>query len=298
MFVAGQKRAMTHMARLEGSPLRRVSDMKLPPTPTVRALVTEEVLEQTGQGTVRGRWIRTPQKESKLSGCVMLIHGGGYVVGSVDSHLELAGRLAIAGGFDVFSLDYRLAPEHPHPAGLDDARAAFRWLQDLGHPAEHIGLVGDSAGAGLSTALMLDRRDAAAALPGCAALICPWVDLTSSYPSIESNADTDYLTAEMADRWSRAYAGHHERNHPAISPLFAELHDLPPLLVHAGGAEILRDEIRAFRDRAEAAGVDVAFREWEHMPHDFHLLGMVEPRGNEALLEVAQFLRRRLDGST
>lgn len=298
MFVEGQKRAMTHLVRLDGAALRRVSDMKLPPTPAVRALVTEQVDQQTEHGRVRGRWIRAPRTGIQSSGCVMLIHGGGYVVGSVDSHLEVAGQLAIAGGFDVFSLDYRLAPEHPHPAALDDARAAFGWLQTQAFAAHEIALVGDSAGGGLSAALMLDRRDADAEQPAGAVLICPWVDLTSSFPSIQSNADTDYLTHEMADRWSRDYAGALDRAHPAISPLFADLHDLPSLLIHAGGAEILRDEIRAFADKATDAAVEVTFREWEHMPHDFHLLGMVEPRGREALLEVVQFLRRRLDASS
>lgn len=301
MLVAGQKRAMTHMARLEGRALRRVSDMKLPPSPAVRALVTEQIEAKTNHGPVRGRWIRAPRTETGTSDpaprCVMMLHGGGYVVGSVDSHLDLAGRLAIAGGFDVFSVDYRLAPEHPHPAALDDARAAFQWLRTQGYAAQGIALVGDSAGAGLSTALLLDLRDAGAAPPAGAALICPWVDLTSSFASIQSNADTDYLTFEMASRWSRDYAGQHDREHPAISPLFADLHGLPPLLVHAGGAEILRDEIRAFAKKAQDAGTEVALREWDHMPHDFHLLGLVEPRGSEALLEVARFLRARLDGS-
>ena len=295
LFVGGQKRAMTKLARLEGPALRRVSDLKLPPTPSVRALTTEELDERTEHGTVRGRWIRAPRTGNKSPGCVMLVHGGGYVVGSVDSHLELAGQLAIAGGFDVFSLDYRLAPEHPHPAALEDARAAFLWLIEQGTPSNDIALVGDSAGGGLCTALLLDLRDRDAEQPAGAALICPWVDLTSSYPSIQGNAATDYLTAEMADRWSRDYAGRLERTHPAISPLFADLKGLPPLLIHAGGAEILRDEIRAFADSATAAGVEVSFREWPHMPHDFHLLGLVEPRGKEALLEVAQFLRRHLD---
>ncbi len=290
MAVAVQRAVVALMARLRGAALRRISGGGLAPSPAVAELPFERV-----SSPVRGAWIR-PLGGGAEGGVVLFLHGGGYVVGSVDSHHDLAGRLVLAGGFDLFSLEYRLAPEHPHPTALEDALAAYRWLLELGHSAARLAIAGDSAGGGLTTALLVSIRDAGLPMPAAAALVCPWVDLSLSLPSIEANAGTDYLEAWVLKIWAADYAAGAALDGPTLSPLHADLAGLPPLLIQVGEAEILRDDGVELAAKAGKAGVDVTLEREPEMPHDWHMLARIDARGAKSIEDLAAFLRQHLDG--
>jgi monoterpene epsilon-lactone hydrolase len=283
-----QRAVVRHIATMSGLALRRISAQG----GSVSAPVAELIFIAV-DSPIPGAWIRPVAGDGR--GVVLFLHGGGYVIGSVESHRDFAGRMVIAGGFDVFSLEYRLAPEHPHPAALEDAIAAYRWLLAEGHDPTQICVAGDSAGGGLATALLIALRDAGDPLPAGAGLVCPWVDLTSSQPSIESNAHTDYLSHAVLDKWSREYAGAADRSLPLISPVEGDLSGLPPLLIQVGNAEILRDEGVLLSRRVRDAGGKTELVRFPEMPHDWHLMANVEPRGQRAIAELAVYLRRTLD---
>lgn len=286
VMVSGQRKALGLMSSLSGPALRRISAGGLPPSKEVAALGLDRIAEP-----VIGGWIRTG---GESRGVVLFLHGGGYVVGSIESHHDFAGRLALASGLDVFTLEYRLAPEHPHPAALDDAVAAWSWLLAQGHAPERIVVAGDSAGGGLSAALLLRLRDEGGPMPAAAGLVCPWVDLTCSSPSIDANVASDMLSRAPLEGWAKDYAGSADPASPLISPLHGNLSGLPPLLIQVGDAEILRDEGVELAERARRAGVDVKLVRWPEMPHDWHMMSNIEPRGVEAISELGDYLRERV----
>jgi monoterpene epsilon-lactone hydrolase len=287
VMISGQRALLGHMSTLSGAALRKVSAGGMAASKEVAALGFDRVSEP-----VRGAWIRP--NGGAGAGTLLFLHGGGYVVGSIESHHEFAGRLAMASGLDVFTLDYRLAPEHPHPAAVEDAAAAWHWLLEQGHAPEHMVVAGDSAGGGLTAALLLKLREQGAPLPAAAGLVCPWVDLTLSHPSIEGNLASDMLSRGPLEIWSRDYSGGADPASPLISPLNADLAGLPPMLVQVGDAEVLRDEGVAFASKAEKAGVDVQLSRWPEMPHDWHMMANMDPRGGEAITELGEYLGGRV----
>jgi epsilon-lactone hydrolase len=188
---------------------------------------------------------------------ILYLHGGAYTLGSLGSHRAFAARLAIACAREVVAVDYRLAPEHPYPAGLDDARTVYHHLLDLGTAAEDLVIMGDSAGGGLTAALLINLRDLGEVLPAGAVLFSPWLDLTLISETVRTKADEDpFLTRTSLARSARAYAGEDLRR-PGVSPLFADLAGLPPMLIFVGTAEILLDDSRIFAQRARTSGVAV-----------------------------------------
>jgi monoterpene epsilon-lactone hydrolase len=188
---------------------------------------------------------------------ILYLHGGAYTIGSLGSHRAFAARLAMACRREVVAVDYRLAPEHPYPAGLDDARTVYHHLLDLGTAAEDLVIMGDSAGGGLTAALLVNLRDLGEALPAGAVLFSPWLDLTLTSDTVRTKADEDpFLTSTSLARSARAYAGQDLRR-PEVSPVFADLVGLPPMLIFVGTAEILLDDSRTFAARARTAGVAV-----------------------------------------
>lgn len=221
---------------------------------------------------------------------VLYLHGGGYTVASTRTHRALAAHLAATSGATVFALDYRLAPEHPHPAALDDALAAYRELLDRGSAS--LTVAGDSAGGGLALALTLRLAQEGLPAPAALGLISPWVDL--SLDGVRDSDDDPLLTRDWLAWCARAYAGD-AVDSPAVSPLLADddaLGALPPTLVQASEHEILRDDVERLVARLEAAGAPVTYRLLDGVWHVVHLqAGMLEP-ATRAVAQVGDFLRR------
>jgi acetyl esterase/lipase len=194
----------------------------------------------------------------------------------------------------VLSIGYRLAPEDPHPAALDDAVRAYRWALAFGgaDPARTV-IAGDSAGGGLTVATLVALRDALAPLPAAGVCLSPWVDLTQSGATIKTNADVDPMVhVEDLDRWADAYSGPRSTSDPAVSPLFADLAGLPPLLVDVGTAEALLDDARRLAERARAAGVEVTLTVAEDMVHVWHFFAGAGPEADDAIARVGAFIAK------
>lgn len=245
-------------------------------------------------GDVAGEWLGPEGADETRA--LLHLHGGAYTGGGLGSHRTFASALAAQVGCPVLLLDYRLAPEDPHPAAVDDAVAALRWLGDRGLDPSRVAISGDSAGGGLALATLVALRDGndGRPLPAGAALLSPWVDLTLSGAShvTEDGRDPMCSTATLAQS-AAAYAGALPLDHPGVSPLFADLHGLPPLLVHVGEVEVLRDDTVALAERASAAGVDVELLVAPGMIHVWHLFAGAVPESTRDLATVATWLRAR-----
>ncbi len=239
-------------------------------------------------GGVKGEWVRAGATDATL----LYLHGGGYFACSPRTHRPITAAYARR-GFAVFVPDYRLAPEHPFPAAIEDADAAWRGLLDAGHQAGALAVSGDSAGGGLALALMLTLRDRGDALPCAAALFSPWTDLAGTGASVVDNASRDAMFwAPGLVKAGAFYLGAQPADTKLASPLYADLSGLPPLLVHVGEREILRDDSIRLADRARKAGVDVDLRVWNVVPHVWQLAQFV-PEARHSLDLAAAFLRDR-----
>ncbi len=226
---------------------------------------------------------------------ILYIHGGAYVVGGGGAYAGFASRFAEETGADVYLADYRLAPEHPSPAALDDVFSAYTSILDLGHRPGRVAIVGDSAGGGLATALALVLHEMTVPAPAALVLISPWLDLTLSGASISANERLDpMLRRGWLEASGRAYAGGLHRSDPRVSPLYAELRRLPPTLVQVGSDEILLDDSARFADRAAAAGVEVELQRFEGMWHDFQTAANMLAISREAITAIGAFIGRRL----
>lgn len=222
---------------------------------------------------------------------MLYLHGGAYCLGSPRSHRELIGRIAHAAGMKAVAPDYRLAPEHPFPAALDDAMSVYgAILESTGAPPT--ALAGDSAGGGLALALLVALRDRKLPAPRAAAVISPWTDLTLSGASMIQRASLDpYLSPDSLEKSAAAYAGDTSRRDPLISPLFANLAGLPPLLVEVGSLEILFDDAARFVDRARAAGCDARLVVGDQLFHVYHGFPTL-PEARDGTDRVGRFLAR------
>ncbi len=226
---------------------------------------------------------------------LLYLHGGGYAIGSVSTHRGLVTNLSRAGGLRCLSVDYRLAPEHPHPAAVDDATAAYRFLLEQGHAPERLAIAGDSAGGGLTAATLLALRDAGDPLPGAAVLISPWTDMEATGDSMHTNAEVDPMVErDGLERMAQAYLAGQDPRAPLASPLHARLDGLPPLLIQVGTAETLLDDSTRFAERAKSAGVEVTLEEWEDMIHVFQAFSPLLPEADRAIERIGGWLRERL----
>jgi monoterpene epsilon-lactone hydrolase len=253
-----------------------------------------EVIE-VDAGGVAGEWVRCGEVDSDRR--LLYLHGGAYVAGSRVSHRALGARISRAAGIAVLLVDYRLAPEHPHPAALDDALAAFDFLGDHGPNgggrARYRFVAGDSAGGGLALAMMLSLRESGKSLPDAAVAISPWTDLAMTGASFTSRAAVDpMITASFMHPCAALYLGDADAQHPLVSPLYAELDGLPPLLLHVGDEEVLLDDTTRLAERARAAGVDVSVEVFPEMFHVFHSFAGFLPEGREAIAKIGEFLQR------
>jgi epsilon-lactone hydrolase len=225
---------------------------------------------------------------------ILYLHGGGYVLGSARSHRSLAKRIAAEARARVVVPDYRLAPEHPFPAAVDDAVAAYRGLLAGGARPEQIAVAGDSAGAGLTLALLASLRDAGAPLPACAVLLSPFADLECSGETYASLAQADPIVSrEMGVGMGLTYVGGGDPRHPLASPVHAKLAGLPPLLIQVGSREVVLDDARTIARRATEAGVPAELEVWNGMIHAWHLYAPALESGRRAVEDLAAFVRER-----
>lgn len=222
---------------------------------------------------------------------VLYLHGGGYVIGSNIGYREFGSRVSRATGARVLVLNYRLAPEHPFPAAVDDAVGAYQWLLQQGTAANDITIAGDSAGGGLTLATLLSLRDAGTALPGCGVCFSPWTDLEGTGDSAKPGAVDDPLVngAALAGM-SSTYASGQLRN-PLASPLHGSLAGLPPLQIQVGTREVLLDDSTRLLTKAKAAGVKVDYFAGEGLVHVWPVLAPTAPESLEALTRMARFMR-------
>ena len=243
---------------------------------------------------VPGEWSIVPGSDAGR--VLMFLHGGGYCSGSILSHRRMVTEAGRAAGVRTLAVGYRLAPEHPFPAALDDALAAWRFLRDEGISAAHVGIGGDSAGGGLTVALINALRDDKESLPACAWLVSPWTDLTMSGSTLTTKDKTDpiihkaYLQ-ELADAY---LAGGVNAKDPRVSPLYADLRDFPPTLIQVGSAETLLDDAARFAAALGVADVPVTLEIWPHMIHAWHLWNAHLEPGRRALASAGAFIRRHL----
>ncbi|GKQ52287.1 alpha/beta hydrolase [Bradyrhizobium sp. Ce-3] len=226
---------------------------------------------------------------------ILYLHGGGFRIGSIASHRELAARVADASGCRVLTIAYRLAPEHRFPAALDDVLIAFQYLRDQGPRPAQIAFAGDSAGGNLVLAAMLAARDRGLPLPAAGALMSPWTDLAATGASYQSRAAADPIHQRaMILALARNYLGKDgDPRDPLASPLYADLAGLPPLLVQVGDRETVRDDSTELVAKAKAAGVDVELQVWDGMIHVFQMFPEI-PQAREAIAALADFLRNHL----
>jgi acetyl esterase/lipase len=243
-----------------------------------------------------GEWIEPAAPDhSARRRCILFCHGGAYIAMSSRTHRVMTSRLAAWSDATVFALDYRLAPEHPFPAALDDAVAAYRALLGVGFDAAGLAVAGDSAGGGLALALLLALRDAGEPLPAAAAVFSPWTDMAATGDSIVANDSRD---AMFYGNWVKVEARHYLQEtpatHPLASPLYADLAGLPPLFIQVSDSEVLLDDSHRFFEKARAAGVEATLQIWRDVPHDWQMFAPVLPEGRDALRRAAAFLAGKL----
>lgn len=250
--------------------------------------------EAISAGGVPAEWVFFPDSDS--SRALLYLHGGGYAIGSVATHRALAGRLSRELGCRVLVLDYRLAPEHPHPAAVEDAVTACRFLRESGIPPERTVVAGDSAGGGLAIATLIALRDAQEPLPAAAAGLSAWLDLAGTGPSNTEKADVDPLvTMDGLRQMATWYLGTRAAaDVPTGSPLYADPNGLPPILLHVGDAEVLRDDSTRFAAKAKQAGVTIQLEVWPEMVHVWHAFGDDVPESRDAVAGIAAFLNSHL----
>jgi epsilon-lactone hydrolase len=243
-------------------------------------------------GGVSGLWMDAAQKSSKV---LLYVHGGALLVGNSFGFRGLSGNLAHAAGVNMFSIDYRLAPENTFPAAIDDVLAAYLGLVSHGFAGSDIVVAGDSAGAGLVLSLLLDLKQKALVQPAAAIVLSPWADLTHSGETMHTKKEVDgSLTQLGLQSGADQYLNGHPATDPRVSPLFGDFTDFPPLLIEVGSDEILLADSTRLAEKASAAGVDVTLHVWPDMPHDWSLFAFMLSEGRDMIDEVGAWVKSKL----
>jgi monoterpene epsilon-lactone hydrolase len=239
-------------------------------------------------GGVKGDWVSSG---GVPAGTLLYLHGGGYFACSPTTHRAITGALANR-GFRVFAADYRLAPEHPFPAAVDDALSVYKALLAEGVSPMTLVIAGDSAGGGLVLATLLAAKAAGLPMPSSALLFSPWTDLAATGESLKSNLRRDpMLRGERVFEATGFYVNGADPKNPLISPLYGDLSGLPPLCIQVGDGEVLRDDSVRLADRAKAAGVKVYFKIWKNVPHVWQLFQFFLPEARAAVAEASAFAK-------
>jgi epsilon-lactone hydrolase len=268
------------------------SRMKMPEGVSVSPVAIQGL---TGTDGRQAKWlVPTNALEKKV---ILYTLGGGYVSGSCKDHQALVAKITKISRVRTLIFDPRLAPEHPFPAALEDALCAYSWLLDQGIQPSEIMLVGESAGGGLCLATLLALRDQSMALPAAAVVMSPWTDLALTGESYRTKRDSSIDPPGMSVVCSKYYCGSHDPRSPYISPLYADLHSLPPIFVCVGTNETMLDDSTRFAEKAKAAGVDVTLLVGEGMVHCYPLMAPLFPEATDALRAMCAFIRRHLDAA-
>ena len=240
-------------------------------------------------GNIPAEWIFTPVSvEDRI---ILYLHGGGYAIGSIKTHREMASRIARASEARGLIIEYRLAPEHKFPAAVEDSTLAYRWLLKEGYNPDRIVIAGDSAGGGLTVATLVALRDQGEPLPAAAVCLSPWIDLEGLGESVKTKADIDPLfDMDGIIQNAKLYLGDEDPHNPLAAPLYADLKGLPPMLIQVGTWEILLDDSVRLAERAKKAGVEVILEKWEDMVHVFQSFGYYLPEAQEAVEHIGDFV--------
>lgn len=240
---------------------------------------------------LKGEWVRSRAHHNER--VVLYLHGGGYFFCSPRTHRPVTTALARQLGGRTLALQYRLAPEFPYPAALEDAVRAYQWLLDHGTLPKHIAIAGDSAGGGLALATLVKLRDLEMPLPAAGILFSPWTDMAATGASLDENDSNCAMFSAAGIRAARhLYVGDDDPYNPLISPLYADLDGLPPLLLHVSDNEVLLDDSTRLAERAQAHGVTMEFKVWADQPHTWQLFHRLIPEGRASLEEACAFLCR------
>jgi acetyl esterase/lipase len=227
---------------------------------------------------------------------LVYFHGGAYVSGSPVSHRDYASAMSKSLGVKLLMVDYRLAPEYPYPAPIEDALAVYHALLADGYGADDLFVGGDSAGGNLTLSLLQQIRSLGLTMPKAVCLFSPWLDLTHAGGSMVTNAAVDpMLPVTMLQRCADIYAAGADKNEPLISPIFADMTGFPPMIIHVGLTEILLDDAKTIADLCEKAGVDVTLKIWEKAPHAFPVMVKFLPEARAAIEQTADFFRSKLN---
>jgi acetyl esterase/lipase len=249
--------------------------------------------ETVDAGGLPAEWVAAPGIDAGRA--VLYLHGGGYAIGSLNTHRRLAYDISAASAARVLLIDYRLAPEHPFPAALDDATKAWQWLKQQGFADNKLAIAGDSAGGGLALATLVNLRDKRLGLPACAAALSPWVDLEGLGGSITARAAQDPMVQKDGLLWmATMYLNGADPRTALAAPLHADLRGLPPILVQAGTAETLLDDATRIAEKLHAAGVEVRLAIWPNMLHVFPLFAPILSEGRDGCLEIGSFIRSHI----
>ena len=256
-------------------------------------LPSDVVTQPVNSGGVPAEWIATPEINNDQ--VHLHLHGGAYFLGSIDTHRDFVARLGRAAGMRSLLIDYRLVPEYPFPAALEDSINAYRWLLTEGYDPTKIILTGDSAGGGLALSTLVSLRDSGDPLPAGAVCLSPWTDLALTGDSIKTKAKADPINKpEFLKNSGLMYAGNYDLKNSLISPLYADLQGLPPLFVQVGSEETLLDDSTRLAKRAKNAGVDVRLEVWEGMVHVFQSNAKILPEGRQAIDKIGQLMRQQV----
>ena len=249
-------------------------------------------VEKVDAGGVPSEWVMAPGYDTGRA--ILYLHGGGYAIGSLNTHRRLAYDISAASAAKVLLIDYRLAPEHPFPAAVDDAASAWRWLLQQGFAANRMAIAGDSAGGGLTIATLVNLRDKKLGLPACAVAISPWVDLEGVGNSMTTRSAQDPMVQKDGLLWmAKMYLNGKDPKTPLAAPLHADLKGLPPTLVQVGTAETLLDDAIRIAEKMHAAGVDARLAIWPNQLHVFPLFAPILSEGRDGCLEIGTFIRSK-----
>ncbi|MDX2044108.1 MAG: alpha/beta hydrolase [Acidobacteriota bacterium] len=237
----------------------------------------------------KGEWVKAVN--ARDDAVLLYFHGGAYVFCSPRSHRHLVAALSEATGFAAFALDYRLAPEHPFPAAIEDSVAAYRWLLEQGFASNRIAIAGDSAGGGLTIATMLKLREAGLPLPAAGVCLSPWVDLTMAGASYSDSAEAIATRDRLAGYVKLFLNDSADVRNPLVSPVFADLKGLPPLLIQVGAAEPFYDDSISLEATAKASGVETTLEIWPEMIHVWHYFYPMLTEGREAIARIGEFVK-------
>ena len=255
-------------------------------------LYKDSKLESVDAGGVPAAWMITPEVAKDRA--ILYLHGGGYVEGSITSHQDLAQRISKVSKARVLILDYRLAPEHPFPAALEDSVCAYEWLiNSEGYNPQNLIIAGDSAGGGLTIATLLKLRDQGVPLPAAAVCLSPWTDLALTGESMKLKLHEDPFVSPDGLMFDAVlYLGKTDPKNPYASPLYADFNGLPPLCIQVGSAEILLDDATRLAKRAKEAGVEVQLDIWENMIHVFQAFAVMAPEGTDGIDKIGEFIKK------